>query len=149
MMEKTTTANAYDISLCDVSENKIREFSPLALAYIGDTVFDLYIRAYLVKNKMGKVMTLHKLASSVVNARSQATAAKLVLSHFSERENEIFRMGKNAKSTPPKNMSQLDYSLATGLEAVIGYLYCRGLTERIDTLFGIIIQHFFTEEPHA
>ncbi|MDD5017208.1 MAG: ribonuclease III domain-containing protein [Eubacteriales bacterium] len=148
-MNGPITGDTYEISLRAVSENKIREFSPLNLAYIGDTVYDLYIRRYLVKNKMGRVEDLHKQASGVVNARAQAAAAKLLLPFLTEREKEIFRMGKNAKSTPPKNMSVDDYSQATGLEAVVGYLYLRDLTERTDELFRIIINHFFGEDTDA
>ncbi len=145
-MNKEKDTDTFGISISDVDENKIREFSPLALAYIGDTVYDLYVRAYLVKNRMGKVQELHKYASAVVNARSQAEAAKLLLTLFTDRENEIFRSGKNSKSTPPKNMSAQDYSYATGLEAVIGYLYCTGKKQRLDELFNIIISHFYLED---
>ena len=148
-MNDSTNDAAYEASLHAVSDNKIREFSPLSLAYIGDTVYDLYLRAYLVKNMMGRVEDLHKYASGVVNARSQAEAAALLMPDFSDREREIFRMGKNAKSIPPKNMSREDYSMATGLEAVIGYLYLRGMTDRTDDLFRIIIHHFFTEDSNA
>lgn len=148
-MIKHTELNAYDISRNPVSENRIREFPTLSLAYIGDTVYDLYIRSYLVKNRMGKVMDLHRKASAVVNARAQAKAALLLKPHLNDRETEIFRLGKNVKSTPPKNMSPEDYSLATAIETVMGYLYCRGYNDRLDTLFEIIITHSFTEDKHA
>lgn len=128
-----------------LSDNKIREYGPLQLAYIGDTVYDLYVRSHIVRNHRGKVQKLHKLAIGVVNAKAQAEAARLVLPKLSERESEIFRYGKNAKSTPPKNMSPQDYSLATGLEAVIGYLYLTGQKQRTDEIFDIIINHFFKE----
>ncbi len=127
-----------------VSDNKIREFSATNLAYIGDTVYDLHIRAHIVKNQMGKVQALHKLASGVVNAKAQAQTAVLLLPLLNAREIEIFGYGKNAKSKPPKNMSVEDYSLATGIEAVIGYLYLTGQSARTDELFEIIIAHFFT-----
>ncbi len=125
-----------------LSELKIRELSTLSLAYIGDTVFDLYVRSYLVKAQAGNVNKLHKLASGVVNAKSQALAALLIEPALSEREAEFFRMGKNAKSTPTKNMSPKDYSLATGIETVIGYLNLTGQTERTDELFAIILESF-------
>lgn len=129
-----------------LSDNKIREYGALELAYIGDTVYDLYVRSYIIRNHRGKVQKLHKLAIGVVNAKSQAEAANIVLPLLSERESEIFRYGKNAKSTPPKNMSPQDYSLATGLEAVIGYLYLIGQRQRTDEIFDIIINHFFKEQ---
>ncbi len=129
-----------------VSDNKIREFGALNLAYIGDTVYDLYIRTYIVVNQMGKVQALHKLASGVVNAKSQAEAAKFLQPRLTERESEIFRYGKNAKSKPPKNMSIEDYSLATGIEAVVGYLHLTGQTARMDEFFGVIIAHFYEDK---
>ncbi len=135
--------------LSAIDDSAIREMSALNLAYVGDTVYDLYIRSYLVKNKKGRVTDMHKSASSVVNARSQAQAALLLSPLLNKRENDIFRLGKNAKSQPPKNMSFEDYSLATGLEAVIGYLYLTGQTLRLDELFSMIIAHFLEEEPHA
>lgn len=132
-----------------LSDNKIREYGALELAYIGDTVYDLYVRSHIVRNHRSKVRRLHKLAIGVVNAKSQAEAARLVLPMLHERESEIFRLGKNAKSIPPKNMSPQDYSLATGLEAVIGYLYLTGQTQRTDEIFEIIIEHFFNEQGEA
>ena len=125
-----------------LSENRIRELSALNLAYIGDTVFDLYIRSYLIKSRTGKVQAMHKSASGIVNAKAQAQAAALVEPLLSEREKEIFRLGKNAKSAPPKNMTPKDYSLATAIEAVIGYLYLTGQQERTDDIFDIILKHF-------
>ena len=139
----------YGVSLLSLSDNKTRELSPLLLAYIGDTVFDLYVRAYLVKNKMGRVTDLHKLASSVVSARAQAQAARVLVPQLDERESEVFRLGKNAKSTPPKNASREDYTLATGLEAVMGYLYLIGNKQRTDQLFEMIIRYFFEGDNNA
>lgn len=142
-MENTKHEDAFEISLGTLRENRIRELPVLNLAYIGDTVYDLYIRSYLVKNNMGRVEQLHSLSSGVVNARSQAEAAELLITEFTEREEEVYRTGRNAKSTPPRNMSREDYSRATGLEAVIGYLYLLGGKERLNELFSIIAHHFF------
>lgn len=145
-MDSTDTKAAL---LGTLDESAIREMPTLNLAYIGDTVYDLYIRSYLVKNRKGRVTLMHKLASGVVNARAQAAAALLLRPWFSGRESDVFRLGKNAKSQPPKNMSAEDYSLATGLEAVVGYLYLTGQQARLETLFGAVITHFFGEENHA
>jgi ribonuclease-3 family protein len=65
------------------------------------------------------------------------------------REAEVFQLGKNAKSTPPKHASYEDYSLATAVEAVIGYLHLTGQTQRIEELFAIIISHFFEGGQNA
>ncbi len=140
--EKTALFSAVD-------DSAIREMPTLTIAYIGDTVYDLYIRGYLVKNKKGRVTDMHKKASGVVNAHAQAKAARLLSPMLSERESDFFRLGKNAKSRPPKNMSVEDYSLATGIETVVGYLYLSGQQNRLNTLFSAIIAHFFGEDSHA
>ncbi len=144
LMENKKPESPYDISLNPLSENRLRELPVLNLAYIGDTVYDLYIRGCLVKNNMGTVEALHSLASGIVNARSQAEAAVMLKDKFTESEADVFRRGKNAKSAPTKNMSREDYSQATGLEAVIGYLYLKGDSERLEGLFRIIIEHFLS-----
>ncbi len=141
-MEKHNKTGAYEISLCALNNNRIRELPTLNLAYIGDTVYDLYIRSYLVKNNMGGVEALHRLASGIVNAKSQAQAAQLLKPLFTKREGEVFNAGKNSKSAPPKNMSREDYSQATGLEAVIGYLYLAGENVRLNEFFKIITDKF-------
>jgi ribonuclease-3 family protein len=132
-----------------LDENRIRELSPVALAYIGDTVYDLYVRSFLVSRRAGRIDAMHKAASGVVNARAQAQAAQLLVRGFTERELEIFRAGRNAKSAPPKNMSREDYALATGLEAVIGYLFLTGQEARTEALMHAVIDHFLGEENHA
>jgi len=137
------------IAMDKLEENKIRELSPVALAYIGDTVYDLHVRTFLVSRRAGRIEDMHKLATSVVNARAQAQAAKMLQPLFTERETEIFRAGCNAKSTPPKNMSREDYSLATGLEAVIGYLSLTGQDTRIEALLTDVIDHFLGGTNHA
>ncbi len=132
-----------------LDENRIRELSPVALAYIGDTVYDLHVRTFLVSRRAGRIEGMHKLATSVVNARAQAQAAQLLVRDFTERELEIFRSGRNAKSTPPKNMSREDYSLATGLEAVIGYLSLTGQETRVEALLTTVIDHFLGGSNNA
>ncbi len=132
-----------------LDENKIRELSPVALAYIGDTIYDLFVRSYLVRHRVGRIEEMHKAASGVVNARSQAQAALMLEGGFTEREAQIFRAGRNAKSAPPKNMSREDYSLATGLEAVFGYLYLTGQEARTQALMAAVIDHFLGGSSHA
>ncbi len=132
-----------------LDENKIRELSPVALAYIGDTVYDLFVRTHLVSRRAGRIDAMHRAASGVVNARAQAQAAQLLVRDFTERELEIFRSGRNAKSAPPKNMSREDYALATGLEAVIGYLFLTGQQTRTEALMAVVIDHFLGEQNHA
>lgn len=118
-----------------MDERTAFQVAPLSLAYVGDTVFDLYVRTWLVREKAGDVGKMHKIASSIVNAAAQARYAKTVLPQLTEQEKDIFMRGRNAKTnTIPKNMSAADYHYATALEAVVGFLYLRGQIGRIQEL---------------
>lgn len=114
---------------------------PLQLAYIGDTVFDLFVRAYLVETNSGSVHALHQLSSSMVSAAGQAGAYFIIEPVLTEQERDIFRRGRNAHSgTVPRNAKVGDYRMATGLEALMGYLFCSGQEERLDELMEMILK---------
>ena len=115
-------------------------YSPLVLAYIGDAVYEIYIRENVLKAHpdmpAGK---LHKENIKYVKAAAQARAARLTEQHFTEDEDAVYRRGRNAKSpTVPKNADVLDYRCATGLEAVLGYLKLCGREDRISELMAMI-----------
>lgn len=112
---------------------QIRTMSPLVLAYLGDTVYESYIREYLITNNINKkVNDLHKLAIKYVKAKAQASIIKTIEEELTEDEKWIFKRGRNQKShTSPKNADIIDYKHATGFEALIGYLH---LTEEKDRL---------------
>ena len=122
-----------------ITDEEARFKNPLVLAYIGDTIYDLYIRTTIVKKSGKGINDIHRASVSMVNAKAQAHAAEKLTELFTEEESDIFRRGRNAKSGIPKNMSPADYHAATGLEAVIGYLYLTGRSERIEQLFGVIL----------
>lgn len=114
----------------------------LSLAYIGDTVYDLYVRTYLVKTQETTVHALHLLSAARVCAKGQAEAYFRIEPLLCEEELALFKRGRNAHSgTVPKNASVAEYHIATGLETLLGYLYLKGEDERINTLmqkaFGI------------
>lgn len=118
-----------------MDEKHALQIPALSLAYVGDTVFDLYVRTWLVRERTGDVGVMHKMATQVVNAAAQAAYAKHILPGLKETEKDIFMRGRNAKpGSVPKNMSVGDYHYATALEAVIGYLYLSGQTGRIQEL---------------
>ncbi|MFZ5974428.1 MAG: Mini-ribonuclease 3 [Bacillota bacterium] len=103
----------------------------LALAYVGDTVYDLFVRTVLVCTRALPVHDLHVEASNSVNAGAQARAAHALMDEFTEEELSVYKRGRNAKShTVPKNANVSDYRAATGLEAVLGYLYLSGREDR-------------------
>ena len=113
------------------SKVKPEQYSALGLAYIGDGVFDLIIRTIVLDMGNGKVKNFHRITSSIVNAESQAKITKAILDELTEEENAIYKHGRNAKSsTSAKNASIVDYRIATGYEALIGYLYLNNRLER-------------------
>lgn len=103
---------------------KPEQYSALALAYIGDGVYDLIIRTIVTDLGGGKVRDFHRITSNIVKAPSQAKMMKVIENCLDEQEQAIYRHGRNAKSsTSAKNASIIDYRIATGFEALIGYLY--------------------------
>ncbi len=110
----------------------VRQLQPAVLAFMGDAVFELFIRERLVRNKRGTSHNLHIYSTNFVKASSQAKIAKILHDSFTEEEAYIFRRGRNAKSTTiPKNADVQDYKYATGFEAVLGYLYLTKQRERL------------------
>ncbi len=115
-----------------LGEQEINSYSPLVLAYVGDCVYELIVRTLLVEQSNCPVRKLHKRATAYVKAKAQADLITAVLDDLTEEEKDVYRRGKNAKShTVPKNASLGDYRKATGMEAVIGYLYLKKDMERV------------------
>ncbi len=120
--------------------------SPLTLAFVGDACFSLFIRETLVSRANRPVRDLHKLSVRAVNAQAQAKCIKMLLPSLSEKETEIFKRGRNAHTSHmPKNQSGCDYHYATGFEALIGYLYLSGSSERLDLLLNTVINNLGAE----
>ena len=118
---------------------KPNELSPLTLAFIGDTVFDLLVREDLICTANRSANDLHNLAVRKVKASAQAEFIEKLLPELTEKEVAVFKRGRNAKvGHLPKNASQSDYHAATGFEALIGYLYLSDEIARITELFKII-----------
>lgn len=115
-----------------LKEVNANSYSPLTLAYIGDSVFDIVIKTVVVEQANCAANKLHKKTSALVKAASQAQMAEFLLPLLSEEERNILRRGRNAKSyTIAKNATHSDYRKATGLEALVGYLYLKGRTGRL------------------
>lgn len=118
-------------------ENKhsARSYSPLALAYIGDGVYEMFIRTHVIAKGNAPVNKLHKASRDLVRASAQAQIYHVIEAHLTEEEAQVLRRGRNAKSvSAPKNADITEYRHATGLEALIGYLYIDGQIERINEL---------------
>ena len=113
--------------------------SPLTLAFIGDTVYDLLVREEIICDANRPANDLHSLAVRKVKASAQASAITDILPMLTEKELAVFKRGRNAKSGHiAKNASTDDYHKATGLEAVFGYLYLTNQIDRILELYELI-----------
>lgn len=118
------------------------QMQALALAYIGDSIYDIMSREYVMKNHLGKINDLHRTVSTLVSARAQASFMKDILENniLTDIEESIYIRGKNQKNnSKAKNASIIEYKLATGLEAVFGYLYLEKNFERLEEMFNYII----------
>ena len=123
--------NDYINEKFDITSKDIRTYSPLTLAYIGDAVYDLVVRSVLVNRGNTAVNNLHKRASAIVKAPAQAAIVASIMDDLTDEEKDIYRRGRNSKPhTKAKNASTIEYLEATGLEAVVGFLYLKGDMDR-------------------
>lgn len=110
----------------------MKTYSPLTLAYIGDSIYDLIIRTLVVCQGNCPANKLHKRSSALVKASAQAEMIEKIMPLLTEEEEQIYKRGRNAKSyTMAKNASMLDYRKATGFEALMGYLYLENQMHRM------------------
>lgn len=115
--------------------HKANSYSPLALAYIGDGIYEIFIRTYVMNRGNMPVNKMHKASRDLVRASSQCKIYYLIEELLTEEEQAVLRRGRNAKSiSTPKNGDITEYRHATGLEALIGYLYIEGKVDRIKEL---------------
>lgn len=124
--------------MMDIKE--VRRLNGLQLAYVGDTVYDLFVRTDILENHDETVQKLHRRAVARVNAGAQAKAFDTIEGMLTEEEHDVARRARNAHSRPPKNQDPGDYSKATALEALCGYLYLSGRNDRLKELFDVILK---------
>lgn len=131
--------NSLDIFNIDKDIDEIKMTAPLVWAYIGDAVFELYIRLYLLNRSCSKPSKLHHESVKIVSAKGQADLLEKIIEKLSEEEKNIIRRGRNSKpKTIAKNASVKEYLKATGLEALIGYLFLNKSFERLKEILGMI-----------
>ena len=124
-----------------IEDVDINTYSPLTLAFIGDCVFDLVIRSVIVCRANRQPNKLHKLKANVVKAQTQSEMAKALMEDMTEEEAAVYKRGRNAHSfSSAKNASIQDYRRATGLEALVGYLYLLNRNDRILELISLGLQ---------
>lgn len=137
-MEESLDLLQYTKEQFQLKEMDITNYSPLTLAYIGDAIYEAVIRTVIVSGGNTQVNKLHKKSSSLVKASAQAELIKLIMDDMTEEETAIYKRGRNAKSaTVAKNASVTDYRMATGFEALMGYLYLTGRTGRMIDLIRL------------
>lgn len=122
-----------------LDKNKIQQMNPLVLAFVGDAVETLRVRTRVALEDTSKSHELHLRTAREVNAHAQSNDAEKVLPYLTEEEASIYRRARNSKSRHhAKNFSVTEYRRASGLEAVLGYLYLAGEEERLEELFEIM-----------
>lgn len=125
----------------DLSTIDVNKLSMLALAHVGDAVYELLTRTMLCTRAVSSVAQLHRQTVSYVNAPAQARAAEKLLPLLDAEEASVYRRGRNAKvNSVPHNADIGQYHAATGLEALFGWLYLQGRAERVEELFAAIME---------
>jgi ribonuclease-3 family protein len=129
-------------------KKKPNQYAPLVLAYIGDGVYELYVRSRVIEEHPNlPAHKLHKKTVQYVKAHAQSNSIESMLEMLTEEETAIYKRGRNAKSaTVPKNANMTEYRRATGFEALIGYVYLSGNTERLNQLMEKAYQNAFDEQ---
>ena len=118
-----------------INESDIKQMSPLVLAYMGDAVYEKYIREYVIRQGLCKNGLLHKKTIKYVSAKAQSEILHRLEEKLTEDELDIVRRGRNSNPhSTAKNADIIDYKYATGFEAVIGYLYLTKQDERLNEI---------------
>lgn len=139
-MEKSVSfeLGSYMCELFELEEVDAASYSPLTLAYIGDSIYDLIIKTLVINEGNKPVKKLHKETSRMVQASAQSEMMRILQPLLTEEEHAVYKRGRNSKSvSPAKNQSVTDYRRATGFEALIGWLYlkkdCKRMLDLIKT----------------
>ena len=131
-----------DLRVREFSKDEARMLNPLQLAIIGDAVFEIFVRNYvLTQNTALSANKIHVKAIGYVKAKSQSNIMHEIEGFLNEEEEAVYKRGRNAKSpTVPKNAEIRDYRMATGFEALVGYLYLTGNKKRLEFIFNKSIE---------
>ena len=133
----------------ELKEINVNDYSPLTLAYIGDGIYEIVVRTIIVDEANRQVNKIHKASSQLVKAQSQAKMIHLIMDMLTEEEKSIYKRGRNAKAvTRAKNASMSDYRVATGFEALMGWLYLSGQSDRMMELIKMAVSRFKNNEEN-
>lgn len=126
-----------------MERNKVEMMSPLTWAYVGDSVYETYIRTYLIETTNLKPHKLHIKAIEYVKAKAQANILEKISNKLTDDEKEIVRRSRNTKNHHiPKNVEPTEYMYSTAFEGLIGYLYLTNQKERLDEILKMTIQNY-------
>jgi ribonuclease-3 family protein len=146
-MEESIDFFKYVMDEFQMKKKDIHSYSPLTLAYIGDGIYEIVIRSIIVGHGNEQVNKLHKKSSQLVKAQTQAEMIRQLMDGLTDEELQIYKRGRNAKSyTSAKNADIADYRTATGFEALMGYLYMEGQSDRMLALIKKGLQAVEQEE---
>ena len=124
-----------------LSDGEVRAMSALALAHMGDAVYEILARREVCRSGKLTAGELHRQTIQYVSAPAQARAAEKIRPHLTGEEEAVYRRGRNAHvHMIPKNATHREYAMATGLECLFGYLYLSGQTGRINELFQLTME---------
>ena len=126
-----------------MTEREVGQYSPLALAFLGDSVYDTLVRDFLLKQANMPVAKLHSAKIKLVCAEFQSSIYDIVAENLTEKEFSVLKRGRNATgNTVPKHSDAVDYRRATAIECLFGYLFLTGQNDRILQIFNIIEKTF-------
>ncbi len=129
-----------DYFTLNISSTQLNNMNILALAHMGDGVYEVLCRGWLCSHELETIGNLHRATVNMVKAPAQAAAMKRLVPFLTEREAAVFRRGRNANVHQiPKNATRGEYAHATALEALFGWLYLQGEKDRINQLFAVIM----------
>lgn len=128
-------------TLQPLTPDAAKQYSPLTLAFLGDSVYEVMVREQLLREANRPAGQLHEMAVAHVRAGYQARATERIAALLTDEEADMLRRGRNANGiSVPRSATPADYRLATGFECLFGYLYLSGQKERLETLFSAVWQ---------
>lgn len=125
-----------------INQSDVKQMSPLVWAYMGDAVYEKFIREYVIRQGLCKNGLLHKKSIRYVSAKAQAKIVEKLENFFTEEEKDIVRRGRNSNPhSTAKNADIIEYKYATGLEALLGYLFLTEQTERLEEILKKCVEN--------
>ncbi len=121
----------------------VREINIIALAYLGDAIYEVYVREYLIRKGIAKVLDLQKEAIKYVSAKNQSKILEKLINnnYLTDDEIDVIKRGRNYKrDSHPKNTDIGTYKMSTGFEALIGFLYLDNKKERLDEIIKYVLE---------